>query len=466
MAIREIESYRSALQISEQAKNRIRNGVDGQPARAAGQDSVEISRDGMERYKESLVKSATNGLNHNDNGTGVMMTDFHTLFGSRMPSIYGEKNENGEYVPHYFSAEETAANMKKVYAELHDEIVQGYKSGTRKTYVEDSTAESGYRKLTMDEELAALDKAYQEYSDRRSTINDKKVLDALSAQKSVGSDYLKGLQDRFPKMTFSVGTGFTGKTAQNTGDNANRWAFTVSPKLLEKMSADPEAEAEYMQKLRDIERATALADNFSKALGMKTTYCENYIDENGQLHHTSISVRKDVLNEKLRAEARENTEKMIERVREKNKEAGDKLEELLNKAEETGELTLGDKDMSWFSSAAKSLEALQKKDDAGSDEESGISAEQKKGRVGINAAKLASMLAAAKTRAQVQAVIAQIQSDLKECDAGKEQGLDVDEASVEAAKSVLQDAQSRMGQAENREATPEEEMASALASLM
>lgn len=214
MTIRGIESYRSALQISEQTKNRIRNGVDGQPARAAGQESVEISRDGMERYKESLVKSATNGLNHNDNGTGVMMTDFHTLFGSRMPSIYGEKNENGEYVLHYFSAEETAANMKKVYGE------------------------------------------------------------------------------------------------------------------------------------------------------------------------------------------------------------------------------------------------------------SGISAEQKKGKVGINAAKLARMLAAAKTRAQVQTVIAQIQSDLKECDVGKEQGLDVDEASVEAAKSVLQDAQSRMGQAENREATPEEEMASALASLM
>jgi len=88
------------------------------------------------------------------------------------------------------------------------------------------------------------------------------------------------------------------------------------------------------------------------------------------------------------------------------------------------------------------------------------------GSVGINAAKLARMLAAAKTQAQVRSVIAQIQSDLKECDAGKAQGLDVDEASVEAAERLLQEAQSRMGQVENREATPEEEMASALASLM
>ena len=159
---------------------------------------------------------------------------------------------------------------------------------------------------------------------------------------SGGAEYLKGLQEQFPKMTFSVGNGFTGKTKQNTGDNASLWAFTVSPKLLEKMSASPEAEAEYTQKLRDIERATSLLDNFTKASGMKTVYCENYIDENGQLHHTSISVRKDELNEKLRAEAHENAQKMIERVREKNKEAADKLEELLNKADETGELTLGD----------------------------------------------------------------------------------------------------------------------------
>ena len=282
---------------------------------------------------------------------------------------------------------------------------------------------------------------------------------------SGGAEYLKGLQEQFPKLTFSVGNGFTGKTKQNTGGNASLWAFTLSPNLLEKMSASPEAEAEYTQKLRDIERATSLLDNFTKASGMKTVYCENYIDENGQLHHTSISVRKDELNEKLRTEARENAEKMIERVREKNKEAADKLEELLNKAEETGELALGDEDMRWFSSAAKSLEALQKKDDA-DDEEAGGESTKSSGCVGINAQKLARMLAAAKTRSQVQAIIAQIQSDLRECDAGKEQGMDVDEASYSAAEQLLQQAQQQLGQAENREATPEEEMASALASLM
>ena len=302
--------------------------------------------------------------------------------------------------------------------------------------------------------------------------DDKKAASATkdTVTISANADYLKSLQAQFPQMHFSIGTGFTGRTARNTGANADRWAFTVSPQLLEKMRSDPQAEAEYTQRLRDIQRATALGESLSKASGMKTVYCENYIDENGKLHHISVSVREDKLSEKLRAERQEATEKLIERVREGNRDAADKLEELLSKAEETGELALGDEDMRALSSAAKALEALQTHSDGKAEDEAGEEAEGDQagvsGRVGINAAKLARMLAAAKTRAQVQAVIAKIQADLQECDAGKAQGMDVDEASVKAAEQLLQEAKSRLASAENREATPAEEMASALASLM
>ena len=297
---------------------------------------------------------------------------------------------------------------------------------------------------------------------------------ADTVELSGNAEYLQALQKQFPKMSLSIGTGFTGKTAQNTGGNANRWAFTVSPKLLEKMRADPEAEAEYTQRFRDIARATALAESLSKASGMKTVYCENYIDENGKLHHMSISVREDKVNEKLREEARKNTEEHIERVREKNREAAGKLEELLAKAGENGELTLGGEEMRWLGAAAKALkaseaaEAAQAQESGKADEEADEDDGMSGGRssVGINAAKLARMLAAAKTRGQVQAVIAKIQADLQECEAGRQQGAEVDEASVEAAERLLQEAKSKLGSAENREATPEEEMASALASLM
>lgn len=106
------------------------------------------------------------------------------------------------------------------------------------------------------------------------------------------------------------------------------------------------------------------------------------------------------------------------------------------------------------------------KSPAGGEEDPDEASESQGGKVGINAGKLARMLAAAKTRSQVQAVVAKIQADLNQCDAGKEQGMDVDEASVQTAEQLLQQAKSRMGSAENREATPEEELASALAGLM
>ncbi len=296
---------------------------------------------------------------------------------------------------------------------------------------------------------------------KKNAVQDKIEFSADSLAQSAA---LRSLQVKFPKMSFSVGTGMTGKTNLNTGDNANCWAFTLDPKLLEKINGSPEAEIEFTQKMHDIERATAFADRFSKAMGMKTVYCDNYIDKNGQLHHASVLVREDELNEELRAQARENTEKIIERVREKNKDAADKLEEMLNMAEETGELVLGDEDMRIFGEAANAIDLQQIDEAFESDDE--IESESVGVSMGINAAKLARMLAAAKTRSQVQAVMEMIQSDLRECDAGKEQGYDVDEASVSAAESLLEEAKSRMSSAEDREPTPQEEMMSALASLM
>lgn len=50
----------------------------------------------------------------------------------------------------------------KAYAELYDEIVQGYEDGTREIYV---AGEDGPRKLTKEEELDALDAAYRKTVD-------------------------------------------------------------------------------------------------------------------------------------------------------------------------------------------------------------------------------------------------------------------------------------------------------------
>ena len=52
-------------------------------------------------------------------------------------------------------------NLGKAYKNLRDEIVQGYENGTRQVNVIDENSETGYRTLTMGEELSALDAAYE-----------------------------------------------------------------------------------------------------------------------------------------------------------------------------------------------------------------------------------------------------------------------------------------------------------------
>ena len=60
------------------------------------------------------------------------------------------------------STTDRANGYVAAYAELYDEIVQGYESGTREIYVTD---ENGTHNLTKDEELSNLDAAYKKTVD-------------------------------------------------------------------------------------------------------------------------------------------------------------------------------------------------------------------------------------------------------------------------------------------------------------
>ena len=54
----------------------------------------------------------------------------------------------------------------RAYGNLYDEIVQGCQNGTRERYVEYENSETGFRKMTMEEELSRLDRAFQKMADR------------------------------------------------------------------------------------------------------------------------------------------------------------------------------------------------------------------------------------------------------------------------------------------------------------
>ena len=74
--------------------------------------------------------------------------------------LKGQRDNGGAY-----SLSDRAADYVRAYGNLYDEIVQGYKDGTAERYVEDEDSETGFRKMTLDEELAGLDKAFRKMAD-------------------------------------------------------------------------------------------------------------------------------------------------------------------------------------------------------------------------------------------------------------------------------------------------------------
>ncbi len=135
-------------------------------------------------------------------------------------------------------------------------------------------------------------------------------------------DYLRKLQKQVPYMTLEIGSSLS------MSKDKRRGVLTVNPKLLERMRNDPEAEKEFTQRMKDIERAERTATAYYNSLGgcvERTSHW--YMDENGKYYHFAYTVRDDKLNKKIREETKKNSEKFIERTREKAAERKKKLKE-------------------------------------------------------------------------------------------------------------------------------------------
>lgn len=289
----------------------------------------------------------------------------------------------------------------------------------------------------------------------------------VTAQNSQ-SDYAKALQTKYDYLNAA------------TNMNGVPTTVTVSSAFVAKCAKDPEKAAYLEENLVAIPDCVASAK--TNCLGTITNI-SYHIDGNG-----NISCMMSGTNDPDGKIARENAEKKAKEQQEAKKKAakhrgsrlaakGRSVRDVTNELIKKISRLKSERAVNKFNSQdtleiseegrlALEQEKAAQENAAPGDEDSDEISESQGGKVGINAGKLARMLAAAKTRSQVQAVVAKIQADLNECDAGKEQGMDVDEASIQAAELLLQQAKSRMGSAENREATPEEELASALAGLM
>jgi hypothetical protein len=189
----------------------------------------------------------------------------------------------------------------------------------------------------------------------KETTTTQKSTDAI--YKSSNEEYLKSLQKQVPYMKLQIGYGL------NTSNDGKVNVLDVNPKLLEKMQNDPKAAKEYTQRLKDVEAATKWVDGWEKSMGYTAVVRHGYVDENGNFSNFAITVRKDVLNEKLRKEAQENAEKQIEKTREnarkKAEQIAEKAEKLLSEKLENaddGEIYLDNKDTQVIIEAAKNEE--------------------------------------------------------------------------------------------------------------
>ena len=116
-----------------------------------------ISEEGKESWREHL-KELMEGKKTSlpeDFNPAIISVDYSDLFRQKL-------NTWDDYVSGYTIADK-AADLVQAYGRMYDEIVRGHESGQREIYVETPGGEERARKLTLSEELACLDEAYQKY---------------------------------------------------------------------------------------------------------------------------------------------------------------------------------------------------------------------------------------------------------------------------------------------------------------
>ena len=274
---------------------------------------------------------------------------------------------------------------------------------------------------------------------------EKTIPDSVSA----GLEYIQGLEKQISGTKFFVGTVSYGQTYGNSSDIN----FVVNPKFLGKLGTD---EATRKQFEEDVKFLNDFSERFREqqlAQGREIISQGWFCDENGNWGGWTIS--RPTKQSSVLQDMADNAEKIRQEKLKERKKAEAELKE-----------HFGDRfkgfSVKWLEEDAKTEEMAETEDTETSSEEE---SETISGKVGVNVGKTARKIAAAKTTSQLRAVIAEIKGDMQEVKAGIEKGW-CDESEMEKVNSLMAQAQNRMGQVEDREATPEEENMFAMASLM
>ena len=274
---------------------------------------------------------------------------------------------------------------------------------------------------------------------------EKTIPDSVSA----GLEYIQGLEKQISGTKFFVGTVSYGQTYGNSSD-VN---FVVNPKFLGKLGTDEATKKQFEEDVKFLNDFSRRFREQQLANGREIISQGWFCDEDGNWGGWTVS--RPIKQSTVLQDMTDNAEKIRQEKLEERKKAEAELKE-----------HFGDRfkgfSVKWLEEDTKAEETAEAEDTETSSEEE---SETISGKVGVNVGKTARKIAAAKTTSQLRAVIAEIKGDMQEVKAGIEKGW-CDESEMEKVNSLMAQAQNRMGQVEDREATPEEENMFAMASLM
>ena len=139
------------------------NAPEAQQPQADRAVNVTISREGLESLQNGGRVRTHEGVVKQKESIMQASKSIGASYGYRLSEETGKltgQRDSGAY-----GLSDKAVDYVRAYGNLYDEIVQGYKDGSAERYVEDENSETGFRKMTLDEELAGLDKAFQKMAD-------------------------------------------------------------------------------------------------------------------------------------------------------------------------------------------------------------------------------------------------------------------------------------------------------------
>ena len=274
---------------------------------------------------------------------------------------------------------------------------------------------------------------------------EKTISDSVSA----GLEFMQEMEKQLPGTKFFVCTVSYGQTYGNSSDIN----FVVNPKFLDKLGTDEAARKQFEEDVKFLNDFSRRFREQQLSNGREIISQGWFCDENGNWGGWAIS--KPVNQSSVLQDMTDYAEKIRQEKLEERKRAEQGL------AEYFGDRFKGIS-IKWIEDDEKyeEIEEVEANEDASENESETVSTS-----IGVNVGKTARKIAAAKTREQLRTVINEIKSDMQEVKDGLEKGW-CDEAELDKVKYLMALAQNRMGQVEDREATPEEENLFAMASLM